>query len=152
MGGRTGLLRAGLLYLAFASLLVGPWAQFAPSSFWEGFPAFGRGWVSTDGPYNEHLIRDVGGLQLAMAVVLLAAALRPTVVLVRTAALASVVWQAPHVVYHLVHVVDLPTLADQVAQSAALALSLVLAAVLLAYAPRAIRPARDHQASAGPSE
>jgi hypothetical protein len=26
-------LRAGLLFLAFASLLVGPWAQFAPAWF-----------------------------------------------------------------------------------------------------------------------
>ena len=123
--------RAGLLSLLFASLVVGPWAQFAPISFWEGFPALGRGWVSTDGPYNEHLIRDVGGLQLGMAVVLLAALLRPTRPLVLVAALASVTWQAPHAVYHLLHLGDLPTLADQMAQSAGLIAALVVAAALL---------------------
>lgn len=132
--GRSWLVRGGLLFLLFAALLVGPWAQFAPESFWEGFPAFGRGWVSTDGPYNEHLIRDVGGLQLAMAVVLLAALLRPTRPLVLVAALASLAWQAPHVVYHLVHVGDLPTPADRVAQSVALISGLVVAVALLVIA------------------
>jgi hypothetical protein len=127
-------LRAGLLFLLFAALLVGPWAQFAPESFWEGFPAFGRGWVSTDGPYNEHLIRDVGGLQLGMAVVLLAALLQPTRPLVLVAALASVTWQVPHVFYHLVHVDDLPTFADRVAQSVGLIAGLVVAAALLVVA------------------
>ena len=29
---------AGLLFLTFALLLVGPWAQFAPAWFWKGFP------------------------------------------------------------------------------------------------------------------
>lgn len=128
--------RAGLLFLLLVSLLVGPWAQFAPASWWEGFPAFGRGWASFDGSYNEHLIRDVGGLHLAMAVVLLAALLRPTVALVRVAGLASVAWQAPHVVYHLVHVGDLPTRADQVAQSALIIVALAVAAALLVAGPR----------------
>ncbi len=145
-GARHGWwLRAGLLFLTFASLLVGPWAQFAPVWFWESFPGFGRAWVSVDCPYNEHLIRDVGGLQLGMAVVCFAAFLSPGVALVRAVALASIVWQAPHFVYHLVHVGDLPTLGDRVAQSAGLMFTLVVAvAVLLA----AWRPVRS---SGGPS-
>lgn len=143
--GRGWSLRADLLFLTFASLLVGPWAQFAPASFWEGFPGFGRAWVSVDGPYNEHLIRDVGGLQLGMAVVCFAAFLRPDVALVRAAALASIVWQAPHLVYHLVHVGYLPTLGDRVAQSAGLVLTLAVAVAVLVGALRPVR------ASAGPS-
>jgi hypothetical protein len=83
-------LRAGLLFHTFASVLVGPWAQFASAWFWEGFPGFGRTWVSVDGSYNEHLVRDVGGRQLGMAVVCFAAFVRPAVALVRAAALASV--------------------------------------------------------------
>ena len=114
-------LRADLLFLAITWLMVGPWAQFAPASFWEGFPGFGRAWVVVDGPYNEHLVRDVGGLQLGMAVVPLAAFLRPSVALVRVAALSSVAWQAPHLVYHL-------------AQSAGLALTLVVAVAVLVVA------------------
>lgn len=129
-------LRAGILFLLLASLSVGPWAQFAPVAFWEGFPGLGRAWVSTDGPYNEHLVRDVGGLQLGMAVVLFAALLRPATTLVRVATLASVVWQAPHVVYHLVHVGDLPMLADRVMQSVLLILTLAVAVALLVVSLR----------------
>lgn len=103
------LVRAGLLYLLLASLVVGVWAQLAPGPFWEDFPGFGYAWVSVGGPYNEHLVRDVGGLQLAVAVLLLAALLRPTTKLVLVAALSSLAWQAPHAVYHLLHVGDLPT-------------------------------------------
>lgn len=132
---RRKLVRLGLLFLLSVSLAVGPWAQFAPVSFWEGFP-FGRDWVSEEGPYNEHLIRDVGGLQLGMAVVLLAALLRPTRLLVLVAALASVAWQAPHVVYHLLHVDDLPTLADRVTQSVALITALAVTVALLVAALR----------------
>ncbi len=131
---RSGLIRAGLLFLAVASLMVGPWAQFAPHSFWDGFPGFGRAWVSADGPYNEHLVRDVGGLQLAMVVVLIAAFVRPGVALVRVAALASIVWQAPHLVYHLVHVGDLPTLADRVAQSVGVVFTFAVALMVLVLA------------------
>ena len=138
-------LRAGLLYLTFASLSVGLWAQFAPVWFWEGFPGFGRSWASVDGSYNEHIVRDVGGLQLGMAVVCFAAFVRPGVALVRAAALASVVWQAPHLVYHLVHVGDLPTLADRVAQSAGLVITLVVAVAVLVAAWRPVR------ANGGPS-
>jgi len=134
---RVGLIRAGLLFLALASLLVGPWAQFAPHSFWKDFPGFGRAWVSADGPYNEHLVRDVGGLQLAMVVLLLAAFIRPDVVIVRVAALSSIVWQAPHLVYHLVHVGELPMLADRILQSAGLVFTFVvaLAVLVLAWLP-----------------
>lgn len=131
---RRGLIRIGLLFLVFASLTVGPWAQFAPHSFWEGFPGFRQGWVSADGPYNEHLIRDVGGLQLAIIVVLLAALIRPEVTLVRVAALASIMWQAPHLVYHLVHVGDLPTLSDMVIQSVGLVFTFAVALAVLALA------------------
>jgi hypothetical protein len=38
------------------------------------FPGAGRSWVAPDGPFNEHLARDVGVLNLALAVVTIAAA------------------------------------------------------------------------------
>ena len=88
------------------------------------------------GPYDEHLVRDVGGLQPGMAVVLLANFLRPGVALVRVAGLASVAWQVPHLAYHLVHVQDLPTLGDGVAQPAGPALTLVVTVAVLVVAWR----------------
>ena len=69
-------IRIALGYLAFVSLEVGIWAQFAPRSFYDDFPGLGRAWVRVDGPFNEHLVRDVGGLNLALAAAVLAIAHR----------------------------------------------------------------------------
>ncbi len=54
-------------------LVGGFWALLFPRAFYDDFPLPGSAWVSTLGPYNEHLIRDYGALNLAMAVLLLAA-------------------------------------------------------------------------------
>jgi hypothetical protein len=82
-------LAVALVLLAGVASLVGVWAQFFPQSFYTSFPN-GRGrWVAVDGPYNEHLVRDVGGLNLALAVVTVVALVHRTAVLVRTAALAG---------------------------------------------------------------
>ena len=64
--------------LALSALQLGLWARRRAESFYDDFPGFGRQWVSVDGPYNEHLVRDFGSSHLALAVVLLAAFLRPS--------------------------------------------------------------------------
>ena len=99
--------RVGLAYLAVVSLQIGVWAQFAPGSFYRDFPGLGRSWVSVDGPYNEHLVRDVGGLYLALAVVVVVAAVSLNRTMVRTAALATLVSGVPHFVYHLLNTAGL---------------------------------------------
>ncbi|MDH3682080.1 MAG: hypothetical protein OEV40_19270 [Acidimicrobiia bacterium] len=96
-------LRAALGYLTLFSLQVGVWALVAPQSFYDDFPGFGRVWVSVDGPYNEHLIRDVGALNLALAVVFVAAAVTLSRALILTAAGAAAVWGLPHLLYHLLN-------------------------------------------------
>ena len=88
-------------YLVIVSVQIGAWALLAPQSFYDSFPGLGRAWVSVDGPYNEHLIRDVGALNLALAAVLAYAAVRLTKELVLVAAVASLVWGVPHAIYHL---------------------------------------------------
>lgn len=60
--------RAALWLLTSTTLVVGAWALLAPASFYRAFP-LGRAWVAVDGPFNEHLLRDVGGLFLALTVV-----------------------------------------------------------------------------------
>ncbi|MEE9414972.1 MAG: hypothetical protein V3V01_06795 [Acidimicrobiales bacterium] len=94
-------LRVALGYLIIISLQIGVWALLAPRSFYDRFPDFGKGWASVDGPYNEHLIRDVGALNLALAVVLVFAAVKLTRQLVILAALATLAWGVPHLIYHL---------------------------------------------------
>jgi uncharacterized membrane protein len=61
--------RVALGLIAVFMLPAGVQAAIAPKSFFEDFP-LGRGWVAQGGDaYNEHLVRDVGALFLAMIVV-----------------------------------------------------------------------------------
>lgn len=123
--------RLALGYLALNSLVVGLWAQFAPRSFYDNFPGFGAVWVAVDGPYNEHLIRDVGGLNLALAVVLIAALVTLTAPLVTAAAVAALTYGLPHLGYHLFNTDGLRT-GDAIASIGGLALFVALAVAILA--------------------
>jgi nucleoside-diphosphate-sugar epimerase len=88
--------------LALGNLGVGIQAAFTPRAFYNDFP-FGRGWVAMDGPYNEHLVRDVGTLNLALVVLVFAALLIGTRPIVRASMVVWLVNAVPHVVYHLRH-------------------------------------------------
>ena len=61
--------RVALGILAVIGLFVGVWATAAPHSFFSSFPGGGHMWAASDGPYNEHLVRDVGDLNLALVAV-----------------------------------------------------------------------------------
>ena len=78
-----GALRILLVLLGVPSVVIGLWAGLAPRGFYDDFPGAGRSWVAPDGPFNEHLVRDVGVLNLALAVVTIAAAVWLTRPLVR---------------------------------------------------------------------
>lgn len=127
--------RIALGYLVFSSVQLGVWALLAPQSFYDSFPGMGRTWIAIDGPYNEHLVRDFGALNLALAVVLLSAAISLTVSLVRTAALASLAWGIPHFLYHLFNTDDLSS-GDLIASLGGLLLFAALPTALLILAPR----------------
>lgn len=117
-----------LAWFALFGLTIGGWQQFAPRSFFADFPGFGRHWVSPDGPYNEHLLRDVGQGNLAVGTVALVAVLTGGVWLARATGLAAVVVNAPHQLYHQTHLHVLPTASDQVLQT--LTLTAVTAAAI----------------------
>ena len=134
---RSGV-RIALALLVAQGLIVGVWAAAWPRSFYDDFPGGGRTWVSVDGPYNEHLVRDVGALNLALAVVTLVALIALTRVVALAAALGWIAYQAPHLVYHLRHL-DLYDTSDKVANVASLVLALVLPIVVLLGARR-LRP------------
>ena len=123
--------RLVLLLLALSAAFVGGWALFGPDSFYRSFPGFGLHWVATDGPYNEHLVRDVGGLYLALLVVSVYA-LRPTASshLRRMAGAAWFVFSAPHLGYHLAHLDTLPT-GSATLEAVSLSLTLLGASLLL---------------------
>ena len=131
-GGRgPATVRLGLWAMALFSLLAGIQQQFAPRSFYDNFPGFRMRWVAVDGPYNEHLLRDLGGANLALAAVILFAIAQPTVGLVRVVAAAMLVAQVPHFIYHAAHLDVLPTSLERVMQTALLALILAIPLLVL---------------------
>jgi hypothetical protein len=85
------------------SAQIGVWALFAPRSFYDGFPGLGRAWVSIDGPFNEHLVRDVGALNLAVGAVFVAAFVLLRADLLAIAGCVALVWGTPHLLYHVVN-------------------------------------------------
>jgi hypothetical protein len=88
-------MRLGLLFLLLQTLLGGLWITLSPTTFFSEFPGFGRAWVSIDGPYNEHLLRDFGALNLALGVVLMFAVVRPERRVVTAASLAVLAGALP---------------------------------------------------------
>lgn len=118
-------LRLCLWGLTAEMFVIGGPAATAPGWFFTDFP-FGRGWVASAGPYNEHVIRDLGAAYLAFGVVLAWAAIRPDAQLARAATLGAVAANVPHLMFHLMHTAQLPTV-DLVAQGASLAISTVVA-------------------------
>jgi hypothetical protein len=102
--------------LAAVQGLVGTWALVAPLVFYEGFPLPGHSWVALLPPYNEHLVRDVGALNLGVAVVLTGAALRADRATVRLAAIAGLVVAVPHTAYHALQLSHFPP-ADALVQT-----------------------------------
>lgn len=128
-------MRLGLLYLAGSMALVGLWAGFAPRSFYTDFPGGGRHWISADGPYNQHLVRDVGELSLALLVVLVAAMVTLSIPLVRAALVAVIVNGVMHVVYHGRHL-DVLSSGDGAAVMVSLGLAPVVAIALLVMTRR----------------
>jgi hypothetical protein len=133
----TGL-RIGLVLMFLFTLLSGLQRQYAPRWFYDSFPGFGMQWVSADGPYNEHLIRDLGGATLAFAVVIGFALWRPSAALVRVVAAAMLVEQIPHFTYHVSHLYLFPTLREQVLLTASLA-AIILLPLLVFIGARGIR-------------
>jgi hypothetical protein len=125
--------RAGVLALAvlgIGSLFVGLWALGAPQSFYDSFPGFGRVWVAVDGPFNEHLVRDVGGLELALAAVAFVALASMALALVRVAAAAQLIFGVPHLLYHLTHLAALAP-ADAITSIVSLSVPVLAALVVL---------------------
>ncbi|GAA5156890.1 hypothetical protein GCM10023321_33770 [Pseudonocardia eucalypti] len=125
--------RVGLVFVGAVQGVIGVWQLLAPRSFFEDFPLSEHPWVALLGPYNQHLVVDVGAFNLAMALLLGWAA----VVLQRQltlAALASgLVFGALHLGFHATHLEHFPT-ADAVSQTVGLVAWLLLLAGLFRLA------------------
>ena len=98
--------------------------------------------MAADPPFNEHLLSDIGGLSLAMAVVLGASAVLMERNLIRAALAGYTVYAVSHLLFHATHTGGLPT-TDAAALLTALSLLPVLALGLLVLASRAGSPPRQ---------
>ncbi len=123
-------------FFAVVGLGVGGWQLLAPESFWTDFPGLGRHWVSGDGAYNEHLLRDVGQGNVAIGVVAVIGLVSGSVWVARATGLAALVANLPHQLYHQTHLDRLPETLDRVLQTAVLSLVSIAAVVLTVVAFR----------------
>ena len=122
--------RAVMIGLGLVQTVNGLWALFAPHSFYEDFPPGRGGWVSALPAYNEHLLRDVGGLWLATALVLIVAAVWLERRVVWLALVSWLLFAVPHAIYHVFNLEPLDT-ADAVGNVFTLSLTVVLPIGLL---------------------
>jgi hypothetical protein len=130
---------AALAYLMGTSAFAGAWALFLPRYFYENFPGFGHTWVSVDGPYNEHFIRDLGALQLALALLAAVCLFARPHVSVRTVALCTLMFNLPHFVYHVIHLGAFSSSFDRVANVMVLGAGVLVPVLLLILSAAAIK-------------
>lgn len=124
-------------YLAAVGIIVGIWALAFPVEFYGAFPGCGRTWVSVDGPYNEHLVRDVGGFFLGTGILAALGLFRPHSVQPRVVGLSTIAFNFPHLVYHYSKLSLFSSPIDQIGNAVALGLALIASIVLICSAPPA---------------
>ncbi len=137
----TRLRQVALVVIAASTGVVGLWATAAPEVVLRGLPRHGPVWVAVDGPYNEHLVRDVGSLNLALAFVAVLALITGSTLLARAAGGAALIYGVPHLLYHATHL-DPYESGDKVALIFSLSVA-VLAGVLALAPPTTTDPATE---------
>jgi hypothetical protein len=143
--------RIGLLVLATVPLGCGLWALLLPRTFYDDFPLPGRYWVSTLGPYNEHLVRDYGALNLALGVLLLFTVVLLERRLVQVSLVAWLAYAIPHFVFHLTQVHHF-SLGDNLSQLVTLGLVILLPLILLVLASRVEQREEGSETASGGGE
>jgi alkylhydroperoxidase family enzyme/uncharacterized membrane protein YphA (DoxX/SURF4 family) len=135
-----GAIRFLLLALGIPQALIGAWALFAPRAFYSDFPSGTDGWVHVLGPFDEHLVTDVGGLFIAFGLLMTLAAIglrRTTVV---AASVSWITFSGFHLVWHLLNLEPYGT-ADALANGATLSWT-VVGGLLILYLARTPSTAR----------
>lgn len=121
----SSVLRVGVWFLTFLVVVVGLVATLAPRAFYDHVP-----WVNLMPPYSEHLMRDYGAMNLALALVFIVAATTMERRLVRLALVAYLLFAIPHLIFHVMHLENFTTVAA-VAQTTLLTLAVLLPLALL---------------------
>lgn len=120
--------------MALPVVIISAWGVLEPRGWYSGL-GWAKAWVVPHGPFNEHLVVDFHLSQLALALVLLAAAWRLSRGLIRLGLAAWLVFAGPHFVIHWSHV-GVAAVPDRPLELAALGLQLVIPLVLLGLTGR----------------
>lgn len=121
--------------MGVAALAMGGWAFLWPRGFYDDFPYPGAAWVSTLGPFDEHLMVDFGSALIGLGIIVLIAAWKRSVEALRIAMVGYVAFGALHFGYHL-GTFEAFTTASALTQATGL-LALVVVPALVLYATRA---------------
>jgi 4-carboxymuconolactone decarboxylase len=145
-----GAIRFLLLALGVPQALIGLWALFGPRSFYDDFPSGTEGWVHVLGPFDEHLVTDIGALFVALGVVLAFAAFTLRRGAVIGAAAGWLVFSVPHFLWHAFNLEPYAT-GDAIANTVTLAWTVIGGVLVLVLALRqepraAARPEHDAHA------
>jgi hypothetical protein len=131
IGMRLVVRRALLALLLLAALTLGVWTYVMPRNWYDTFPGFGLRWVAATGSYNEHFVKDIGPMYLALAVLTAAALWFATSdATVRITAAAWTTFNLLHLVYHLT-TLQMYDGRDKVLVAASLVILLLVSASLL---------------------
>jgi len=88
--------------LLLVALILGTWTYVMPRNWYDTFPGFGMRWVVPTGPYNEHFVKDIGSMYLALAVLTVAALWFATSdATVRMTAAVWTTFNLLHLIYHV---------------------------------------------------
>lgn len=87
--------------MGVTALAMGGWAFLWPGGFYEDFPNPGAAWVSTLGPFDEHLTVDFGSALIGLGIIVMIAAWKRSVEALRIAMVGYVAFGALHFGYHL---------------------------------------------------
>lgn len=134
-----GAIRFLLLALGIPQASIGLWALLSPSSFYDDFPVGTSGWVDVLGPFDGHLVTDVGALFVALGFLLAFAAVRLRRETVLVAAIAWLIFAIPHFAWHVFNLEPYDT-PDAIANTATLTWT-VAGGLLVLFLLRT--PARD---------
>jgi hypothetical protein len=125
-------MRIGLAVLAALNLWWGGWARVAPRHFFDTFPGWGQRWTAAYGPYNEHLVTDLGSTFLTLGFLLAVAAILTDRRVRRTVLAGVLLFDSLHLLFHATDRAGMAA-GSYAASLVALAVGVALPAALLMY-------------------
>ncbi|MFJ6651811.1 hypothetical protein ACIQLJ_03330 [Microbacterium sp. NPDC091313] len=120
-----GIQLAALIGSIVIAAVVGTWAYFFPEQFYDHFPAVLGEWISQDGPYNEHLIRDHGAQYLALGLASVFGLFWHSQIGYRLLGIAWTAFGVLHFLYHVTHLNHM-SVSDQISQVIVLGFAVLL--------------------------